>query len=313
MKTALQHLHILQGRYHLLRGICRSGRRAKYYGVVVLLAVAVPFIVHAQPSGMTARQMVAIIKQKIGVPWQETTVDVFKAGNPDNVVTGVVTTMFPTMTVLKKAVASGKNFIIVHEPAFYNHLDETSEFEKNNDPVYLDKIRYINDHNLIIWRFHDHWHMRKPDGILEGMTRALGWEDYRKVNAEGIFIIPPVTLQQLQGMLAEKLHASHIRLVGDPSMKITQVGFLPGAVGSDLQMEFLRRDDVEVLLVGESREWETIEYVRDASLQGKKKALVVIGHIPSEEEGMKECARWIKTLFPDADVSFIPSGEPFLK
>jgi len=76
-------------------------------------------------------------------------------------------------------------------------------------------------------------------------------------------------------------------------------------------MDFLRRSDVEVLLIGESREWETIEYVRDASLQGKKKALIVIGHIPSEEEGMKECARWIKSLFPDLDVSFVPSGEPF--
>lgn len=309
MKTGLPLLQILQGN-HLLRETFGSGARITYS---TLLFLAVTFPLFAQSSGMTARQMVETIKQKIGVPWQEPTVDVFKTGNPDNVVTGVVITMFPTMTVLQKAVASGRNFIIVHEPAFYNHLDETSEFEKNNDPVYLDKIRYINDHNLIIWRFHDHWHMRKPDGILEGMTRALGWESYRKKGAEGIFVIPPSTLQELKELLAEKLNASCIRIVGDPSMKITRVGFLPGAVGSDLQMDFLRRSAVEVLLIGESREWETIEYVRDASLQGKKKALIVIGHIPSEEEGMKECARWLKSLFPEVNIAFIPSTEPFAK
>jgi len=309
MKTGSAFSQIFQKNL-LFRETFDSGAKMLFS---VLLSLVVAFPLFAQSSGMTARQMVETIKQRIGVPWQEPTVDVFKAGNPDNIVTGVVTTMFPTMSVLQKAVSSGKNFIIVHEPAFYNHLDETSEFEKNNDPVYRDKIRYINEHNLIIWRFHDHWHLRKPDGILEGMTHALGWEDYRKEGAEGIFVIPPSTVQELKELVAEKLNASCTRIVGNPSMKITQVGFLPGAVGSELQMDFLRRNDVEVLLVGESREWETIEYVRDASLQGKKKALIVIGHIPSEEEGMKECARWIKSLFPHLDVSYVPSGEPFSK
>jgi hypothetical protein len=70
-------------------------------------------------------------------------------------------------------------------------------------------------------------------------------------------------------------------------------------------MEFLRRDDVEVLLVGDRVNGNN-RICAGCIPSREKKALVVIGHIPSEEEGMKECARWIKTLFPDADVSFIP-------
>jgi hypothetical protein len=39
------------------------------------------------------------------------------------------------------------------------------------------------------------------------------------------------------------------------------------------------------------REWETVEYAADAVTESKKKALIVIGHIPSEQPGMEECAR----------------------
>ena len=47
----------------------------------------------AQPGGLTARQIVERIRAGVGVPWRETTVDGFKAGDPDTVVTGVATTV----------------------------------------------------------------------------------------------------------------------------------------------------------------------------------------------------------------------------
>jgi hypothetical protein len=31
----------------------------------------------------------------------------------------------------------------------------------------------------------------------------------------------------------------------------------------------------------------------------------------SEENGMNECARWIKTFITEVPVEFIPAGEPF--
>jgi hypothetical protein len=39
--------------------------------------------------------------------------------------------------------------------------------------------------------------------------------------------------------------------------------------------------------------------------------LIVLGHVPSEEAGMKECARWLKTFVPEVPIEFVPSGEPF--
>lgn len=66
------------------------------------------------------------------------------------------------------------NLIIVHEPTFYSHQDETKSL--GNDPVFEDKLKYINENKLIIWRFHDHWHRTSADGIYVGMIEKLGWK-----------------------------------------------------------------------------------------------------------------------------------------
>jgi hypothetical protein len=37
----------------------------------------------------------------------------------------------------------------------------------------------------------------------------------------------------------------------------------------------------------------------------------MLGHVPSEEIGMKECARWLKTFIPEVPIEYLPGGEPF--
>jgi Tfp pilus assembly ATPase PilU len=76
-------------------------------------------------------------------------------------------------------------------------------------------------------------------------------------------------------------------------------------------MAALARKDVEVLLIGESREWETIEYARDATEQGMHKAMIILGHVPSEEAGMEQCAVWLKTFIKEIPVNYIQTPEPF--
>ena len=42
-----------------------------------------------------------------------------------------------------------------------------------------------------------------------------------------------------------------------------------------------------------------------------KKALIVLGHIPSEQAGMRYCADWLKTFIPEVPIDFIAAAEPF--
>ena len=266
----------------------------------------------AQEKPPTAREVIALIQQHVGVPWQTETVDTFKAGDPDTAVTGVAVTMMATMEVLQRAAASNDNLIITHEPTFYNHLDKLDQLgEKENDPVLAEKLAFIKKHNLVIWRFHDHWHMRQPDGIVAGMVHALGWEKYQDAKNGYLFSIPETTIERLAAELKTKLSTHVMRVVADPNLKVKRVALVPGASGFSAETRALEMADIDVLVTGEPREWETVEYVAHAVTQGKRKGLIVLGHVPSEQAGMEECARWLKTFGSGVRIDFVPAADPF--
>src|SRR6516162_9898670 len=150
----------------------------------------------AQNQKPTANEVVAAIQKQVGVAWRAETVDTFKAGNPDAPVTGIAVTMMATMDVLERASAQGLNLVITHEPTFYAHLD-TPEGMPGSDPVWAEKRAFIEKHGLVVWRFHDHWHMRKPDGIEAGMVYALKWENYQSAENPYLFTVPETTVKEL--------------------------------------------------------------------------------------------------------------------
>lgn len=242
-----------------------------------------------------------------GAPFPET-VDVIKTGDPSQEVTGIVTTFLATQAVLQRAVELGANFIITHEPTFYNHLDETDWLA--DDPVYLAKRRFIDEHSLVIWRFHDYWHSHQPDGIITGLLQALDWSSYRDPATPYQITIPPLPLSNLVAHVSAKLACPNPRVIGRPDMMCSRISLLVGAPGGKMQIKGLR--EVDVLLAGEINEWETSEYVRDANTQGTPKALIVLGHEISEEAGMAYLVDWLKPRFPGVTITHVPSGDPFL-
>jgi putative NIF3 family GTP cyclohydrolase 1 type 2 len=265
----------------------------------------------AQEARITAQAVIDRIQKNVSVPWNTPTVDMFKAGDPNTPVTGIAVTMMATLDVIQRAAASGKNLVITHEPTFYSHQDKTGELEQQHDAVLAEKQAFIRDHHMVVWRFHDHWHRRKPDGIQFGMTHALGWEKFQNPSNAHLFTIPETTLEGLATSVKHKLNIVALRVVGDPHMKLTKVAMLPGAGGSAGQIRMLERDDVEALLIGEVPEWETVEYAADAATEHKHKALLLLTHIPSEQAGMEECARWLKTFVSEVPVEFVPARQPF--
>jgi len=279
---------------------------------LALIAVALCGLrAEAQEERPTAREVVAAIREHIGVPWKTQTVDTFKAGNPETRVTGIAVTMMATLEVLQRAAANGQNLIITHEPTFFNHYDDKPEGMDENDAVWNEKRAFIENHGLVIWRLHDHWHMRKPDGIQAGMVHVLGWEKFQSPDNENLFTLPETILEKLAAEVAKRLDTPVLRVVGNPEMKVTKIALNPGYTGFARETHALEMENVEVLLVGETREWETVEYVADAVTEGKRKALIVIGHVPSEQAGMEECARWLKTFVKDVPIEFVATRQPF--
>jgi putative NIF3 family GTP cyclohydrolase 1 type 2 len=275
----------------------------------VLLAVIVPA---AAAQTLTAAEAFHRIQQSYATSPPADTVDTLKAGDPTTAVTGIATTFLDTMDVLREAARRGDNLIISHEPTFYNHRDDTTFFK--DDPVYREKLAFIEQHHLVVYRLHDEIHHGgATDHILTGVYEALGWQNYP--HAEGEFgqymvTIPPTTLEQLSRSLAARLNIQTLRVEGDPGLLISHVALVPGAAGLEDQVFALRRPDVQLLIAGEASEWETVEYVRDAVAQHRAKALILLGHEVSEEPGMEQAAKDLRALFPKLRVDHIVAGQP---
>ncbi|HSO87269.1 MAG TPA: Nif3-like dinuclear metal center hexameric protein [Draconibacterium sp.] len=279
--------------------------------LLINLLLLTPMFLFAQNnSPKTPQDVVNLIKKNVTCEWATQTVDNFKAGDPQTPLKGIATCMFADMQTLKEAVKQGCNFIITHEPVFYNHLDETSVF--TNDPVFQEKMKFIKENNLVIFRFHDHIHRTEPDGISVEMINKSGLEQYSVKGSQTFFKVPETTVSKFSNELKKKFGLQTIRVIGNPEMKFTKLAFMAGAPGGQSHIQMLKNPEVEVVLAGEAPEWETYLYANDAVNQGKNKAVIFLGHIKSEEAGMEYCAQWLKTFITGVPIHFIEDKANFV-
>ena len=258
---------------------------------------------------LTAGDVIARIKKNVGIPWRGTTVDHLIAGNLETPVQGIATTMMATLDVVKRAAAAGKNMVITHESTFFSHQDSTDQI--SHDETYLFKLDFLRRHDMAVFHFHDHWHHGQTDGIAVGMAKELGWEKRAARDNPREFVFAGMPLERLAREIQSKLRIRTMRVVGDPKLAVNRALASWGNVSLMPGIPYLARPDVDALIIGETREWELVEYAQDAIASGKKKALVILGHVVSEQSGMKYCAEWLKGFVSEVPIEFVPAAEPF--
>jgi putative NIF3 family GTP cyclohydrolase 1 type 2 len=279
----------------------------KAFASAALLASTTSVLASSQEQPTVGQVMDAFINEVPNSPFEKT-VDTLKSGNRDIKVKGIITTMFATIEVINKAIASNSNFIIAHEPTFYNHFDETEWLEK--DDVFIYKMDLLKKHNIAVWRNHDYIHTHQPDGVRDYLVKRLGWT--KQYNTESwLADLAPMSLQALIAHAKRSLGIKQLRYIGDPQQLCKKVLLMPGAAGGQRQITAIGSRKPDVLMCGEIQEWETAEYVRDAKAKGDKLALIVLGHIPSEEPGSAYMAEWVKNKFPSVPVKHIGAESPF--
>ncbi len=254
------------------------------------------------------------------------TCDGFKAGNPLDTCTGVVTAIVPTIDVIKKTRELGANLLIIHEPTFYMTPDYPDWHTDFINHVVEEKKVLIKEYGITIWRDHDHMHANQPDSIFTGVIKRLGWEEYMMDVDLPFFFgfeVPEVRVDEMCEFLKEKFHLNGLRYVGkseDKISKIAIVGHLcPNMFGEDCEdshghyhdyatsiIKELDEDRFDAIIPGEVIEWNVLSYIRDAVAQGRAKACFNIGHFNLEEPGMEYAAEWIRDLVPqDVPVHYV--------
>ncbi|WP_254639526.1 Nif3-like dinuclear metal center hexameric protein [Cohnella sp. GbtcB17] len=253
---------------------------------------------------VTVRQALDILITSVGK--LEDTVDTLKSGDLDEEVQGIAVAFTATFDVIRRAIESGANLIITHEPTYFNHLDETDWL--SGDPVYERKRELIASSGIAIFRLHDYIHEYKPDGIVDGMLKALGWEAYADSDDPTRLTLPNgdvCTVRAIAEEAKRKLGIDSVLVAGDPELPVARFAFAVGAPGGRAQMAYLKERDIDLLIAGETNEWETNEYVRDAADMGLNKALIVLGHQKSEEAGMLTVVKLLRGAFPDVPVELL--------
>lgn len=237
----------------------------------------------------------------------DNTVDTIKAGSVERDVSHIATCFMATAEVIKQAQKSGVEFLITHEPTYYNHRD----IDRPAHPIVQMKKQLVDNSGLTIWRYHDHIHKNPTDGIVAGILDALQWKG--TLNKTVFELDSPMTMRQMASDIREKLRSGGVRVTGDPEYRFARVLMAVGAPGAEAAMmdQLVTSGFRGVLFVGEVSEWGALEQIRDAAAFGIPLGALTCGHDITEEQGMAFLAKKIAASHPELRVDFIPTGEVY--
>ena len=242
-------------------------------------------------------------------------------GNPDKECTGIVTTCWATVDVIREAKAKGANLIICHEALFWNHGDH-QEWLQDND-AYILKKQLLDETGIVVWRNHDYIHSGIPmedgsftDGIFYGLADKLGWIDYirkddRVHNMH--YEIPETTMGELANFLVNKLNLNGVKVLGNQDCKVSKIR-IPMHILADANdfIEEASRDGIDCFLTMELIDFTLAEYIRDSSMLELKHSIIGMGHFNLEEPGMEYMLKYLpKAIGEDIPTYYVQSGDNY--
>lgn len=253
-----------------------------------------------------------------------TTRDQILYGSVDQECTGIVTCIWPTADVIRRARELGANLIVSHEAIFWNHGDHQDVVAGNR--TFTAKKALLDEWGGAVWRCHDYIHSGVPleedgsyvDGIFYGLAWKLGWLECRVGDTvKGLdFQIAPTTGRGLASHLVEKLGLNGTRLIGSADATVSRVRVpmhIMGGPGDTAAANAMDAEGIDAFVAMELIDFTACEYVRDAAMLGQGKCAVAIGHFNLEEPGMEYMASWLPTAVGEGvpAVSFVPMGDTY--
>lgn len=276
---------------------------------------------------MLIKEVIQTIKDHHYKAWNgheikdETTRDKVLYGDINQECTGVVTTIYASADVIKKAAELGANLIVAHESLFWNHGDHTDWLEDNR--TFKLKKQLLDETGITVWRDHDHihagvdWDGMRVDGIFYGLAKELNWLDY-VVHEPGnpkLFEIPKTPIRELAQYLMDKMNLKGIECLGNVDGMARRIMIPTHIIGpSDNQMLSLcEQYDVDTVLAMEITDFTLGIYMRDGAMLGQNRCILAIGHFNLEEPGMKWFGEeFLPTILPeDLKITFVQAGDSY--
>ncbi len=256
---------------------------------------------------------------------EEHTRDKVLYGEVNKECTGIVTTIYASPDVIRKAHELGANLIIAHEALLWNHGDHRDWLEETQNRTYLAKKKLMDDYGITVWRFHDYIHSGIPykdgyiDGIFYGLAKETGWDD-AFINNEDIsgavcLNCEPTTPRKIGELIKEKWNLSGLKCIGNMDCEVTKVmvcGHVSEGGPSNELIKKVDKEDINLLIPLELIDFTLTEYVKDSAQLGFNRAIIAPGHFNVEEPGMKYMEKWMdKALKEPVKVTYVQAGDMY--
>lgn len=272
---------------------------------------------------MQISQMIENIKKYhkgYGMIDEATTRDQILYGDANQECTGVVTTCWASVDVIRFVIEKGANFIICHEALFWNHGDHTDWLEESKNEVYLEKKQLLDDHRIVVWRNHDYIHSGIPyngsyiDGIFLGLAKKMNWDKMIKNTVNSMDntlecstayeFDHAIEATDLAKQLVDTCNLNGIKLIGNDQAKIKKAAVLFHVFG-DAKEQIVNTDksDIDCLLTMELIDFTYAEYIRDSGCLDKNRVALGMGHFNLEEPGME----YMLTYLDEAAQCHVPA------
>ena len=246
------------------------------------------------------------------------TVDRFIIGDPATKIKKAGTCWMSDWKTCRKAVESGVNVLVTHEPTFYTHwdLDEKEgdyyaapEYTKQ---LYLEQVdrkkKWINDNALVIIRNHDTMDALKDTGIPYALGNFLGFSNSDIIASRTYYNVYKLNNQTASGFARKvavklsELGQPGVAFYGDPDRQIASVGVGTGCICDPMEFADLK-PDLFIAIDDVVRTWTQTTYASDTG-----NPLIVINHGTSEEMGMRMLNKIIKQKFPELETIHFNQG-----
>lgn len=261
-------------------------------------------------------------------------------GDAEKECTGIVTTCWANMDVIREAGKRGANLIICHEALFWNHGDHTEWLRIQQNRTFSAKTALLDQYGITVWRDHDYIHSGIPmddgsyaDGIFLGLADALGWRGYIDWDSSALleaahgwdgfaaegkraplaYVIPPMKASDVAEHLTACLNLNGAKIIGDPDRIVSRVS-VPFHIFGDANPMITMADEgkADCFLSMELIDYTLTEYVRDSAMTGTGPVIIGVGHFNLEEPGMRYMVNWLPKAIGDAiPCSFVQSGDNY--
>ncbi len=247
------------------------------------------------------------VKSAPFVDWTKTT-DSFKIGDPDREIHTLATVWKPTFSALQEAHSRGAGLVVAHESLFVKGW--IGGEEELALPTEQEKLNWLKETGLAVYRCHDVWDRFPGIGIRDGWQKQLKLRGRIVADQFPLLVteIEPITVEALARHVLEiirPLGQTTLQVCGDPKTIVKRVATGTG-VTTNPMLQWELGADVGIMTD------DYFLHCRDGShAMEKDYPMIFVNHGVSEEWGIENLSRWLAESFPELKVFHIPQRCPY--